>query len=174
MACIGRGGSAEHRSAGSLSPGSADVGPFLGFPLFRPPSVAQKLIGASAWVPKSPASDVSLAGDFRGAKNCRASVSLLCKTTLRTGTGVSGSPCGQGVRGARALICTHLLIAMLGFLTPPHQFLLSTKSFCSPISDLMKPISGAAGGREGLGSAAGVGAVGEGSLASQELKWGAR
>lgn len=38
-----------------------------------------------------------------------------CKIGLSTETGMSGSPSRQGVLGARGLICTYLLIAMLGF-----------------------------------------------------------
>lgn len=46
------------------SPGSADVGAFLGFPAFRPPSLLQKLLGTYTWVPKPPASSTSLAEAF--------------------------------------------------------------------------------------------------------------
>lgn len=46
MAVLGRDRSAEHRFAELLSPGSAGVGVFLGFPLCCPPSVLQKIVGA--------------------------------------------------------------------------------------------------------------------------------
>lgn len=64
MAVLGRGRSAEHRFAEFLSPGSADVGVFLGFPLCCLPSILQKIVGAEAWVPKSPASNTDFAGAF--------------------------------------------------------------------------------------------------------------
>lgn len=46
VAMLGRGRSAEHRFAEFLSPGSADVGVFLGFPPCCLPSVLQKIVGA--------------------------------------------------------------------------------------------------------------------------------